>query len=137
MRLVLHPHLGIRQVLAPLPVVAYAQVPLEGRGVGERAALVAVYVGDRSRKNPLPGGLVLFIEIRDRLAKARAPLEIADQRRRILQLAAVPGGRAVDRESAPYIGGDLQLHAPHLIVRSVGVVGQVAEAALRAEEADL
>src|SRR6185437_2679186 len=136
-RLVLHPELHVRQIVAHLPVVARPQIPLERRRVGERAPLGTVNIGDRSPENPLPGSLVLYIKIRDRLAETGARRQIPDQRRRILQLTTVPGGCAVDRQAAPYIGRDLQLHTPDLVIRPVRVVRQVAKSALRTEEADL
>src|SRR5207237_10247004 len=127
--------LNVRRVPADAPVVPRAEAELNGRRIGARAADravgVAAALAERYAVRP-----ARVAHLRDRVAKVTAGRIQVDQRRGVLLLALIPGGRPLERQSRHHAGYERSLHALDDEVLAVGVEEDVA-GHLGVEESEL
>ena len=112
-------HEGV--VVVERPFIANTGVGAERRRVGSRATERSVGIRN----------------VRDRFTEIRAGRVVVDQKRRVRLRARVPGGRSGDRQAVRHAGDDGGFDPPDAVARPVGRESQVAEPALRVEEAGL
>src|SRR5438876_3775481 len=127
--------LTVRRYTTDAPVVPRAEAELNGRRIGARAADravgVAAALAERYAVRP-----ARVAHLRDRLAEVPAGRIQVDQRRGVLLLALIPGGRPLERQSRHYAGHERSLHALDDEVLAVGVEEDVA-GHFGVEESDL
>src|SRR5580704_2495982 len=113
------------------PVVASAQVELNGRGIGARGSGRSEQVADGLA--PRAAGTTL---LGDGLAEIHAGWIGVDERRRVCLRARIPRGSSLHRQPRRYTSHDRRLDASYAEILAVGPEGQIAGLA-RIKEADL